>query len=233
MRMFVHLLRSANCSRPFMNLYAFVLYRCENLRVFKLGLLTGLWWTLALMCWISDRIFCEMWSSVNFPYLHCAWWVYPQCMFTWAQVTHPTIYTTCVWLFPLSAGRLGRSGASSYPTLHYIKMNIFIEAFLLLLIINEYDVICLCRHILICLASYLGCVCFAYFDAASEAPEQGPVVKFWPSEKWAFIGVPYVTLLCVHRKPSIKVTWSASAAAIFSDQCTFIDWGFFKGFSGS
>lgn len=49
------------------------LRRCRNARVVRLGLRCTIIWLVALACWINDRLFCDMWSAVNFPYLHGAW----------------------------------------------------------------------------------------------------------------------------------------------------------------
>lgn len=122
------------CVQPALNAFALMwfglpatilliveLQRCKNARVVRLGFRCALVWILALTCWINDRLFCDLWSSFNFPYLHGAW------------------------------------------------------------------------HLLIAIASYTACVLFAYFHACAEVPEQHPVLRFWPSDRFEF-GVPYVTL---------------------------------------
>ena len=53
-------------------------------------------------------------------------------------------------------------------------------------------------HVLICLGSYMGCVLFALFEAIEAAPEQRPVLRFWPYNS-SDIGIPYVFLETGHR----------------------------------
>lgn len=57
------------------------------------------------------------------------------------------------------------------------------------------------RHVLVCIGSYMACVCYAYFFAVYEAPEQSPALKFWPHDSHTWFGIPYVTLKTVRTKP--------------------------------
>ncbi|XP_021954215.1 alkaline ceramidase [Folsomia candida] len=98
------------------------LNRCTNSRVLRLGARCGSIWILAVFCWVNDRMFCDTWSYLNFPYLHAIW------------------------------------------------------------------------HILIFIAAYTACVLFAFFDAENKIPEKNPELKFWPSDNYEFLGVPYVGL---------------------------------------
>uniref|UniRef100_H2Z8J2 Alkaline ceramidase n=1 Tax=Ciona savignyi TaxID=51511 RepID=H2Z8J2_CIOSA len=50
-------------------------------------------------------------------------------------------------------------------------------------------------HIMVCLASYMACVCYAYFYASHEVPEQCPRLRFWPHDRHTWFGIPYVSLL--------------------------------------
>lgn len=56
-------------------------------------------------------------------------------------------------------------------------------------------------HIMVCLGSYMACVCFAYFFATHEVPEQCPTLKFWPHDSHTWFGIPYVALKVTGSKP--------------------------------
>ncbi|KAK3923192.1 Alkaline ceramidase [Frankliniella fusca] len=49
------------------------LRRVNDGRVYRLGVRCCAVWLLSVSCWINDRLFCEVWSSLNFPYLHGLW----------------------------------------------------------------------------------------------------------------------------------------------------------------
>ena len=47
----------------------------EEARVTSLGRRSFIFWLTAVLCWINDRLYCEIWSSIGFPYLHGFWHV--------------------------------------------------------------------------------------------------------------------------------------------------------------
>jgi len=47
----------------------------EEPRVTSLGKRTLCFWCAGVFCWVSDRLCCEMWSNLGFPYLHGFWHV--------------------------------------------------------------------------------------------------------------------------------------------------------------
>ncbi|XP_028050163.1 alkaline ceramidase isoform X2 [Monomorium pharaonis] len=49
------------------------LKRTTSIRVYRLGLRCGVMWILAVTCWLNDRLFCDTWLNLNFPYLHALW----------------------------------------------------------------------------------------------------------------------------------------------------------------
>ncbi|XP_020810480.1 alkaline ceramidase [Drosophila serrata] len=52
------------------------LQRVRDQRVYRLGIRSTTVWAVAVFCWINDRIFCEAWSAINFPYLHGFWHIF-------------------------------------------------------------------------------------------------------------------------------------------------------------
>ncbi|XP_047000026.1 alkaline ceramidase [Schistocerca americana] len=51
------------------------LKRCPCWRVYRLGVRCAAVWLLAVTCWLNDRLLCDTWLSLNFPYLHALWHV--------------------------------------------------------------------------------------------------------------------------------------------------------------
>lgn len=45
-------------------------------RVRRLGVRCTVIWVVAVLCWVNDRLFCDTWSSINFPYLHGLWHIF-------------------------------------------------------------------------------------------------------------------------------------------------------------
>ncbi|PZC76351.1 alkaline ceramidase [Helicoverpa armigera] len=51
------------------------LVRVKCSRVYRLGLRCVAVSLLAIFCWVMDRMFCDAWLSIDFPYMHGVWHV--------------------------------------------------------------------------------------------------------------------------------------------------------------
>lgn len=51
-------------------------FRCRSTKVVNLAYFGILWWLVAVILWLSDRLLCDVWKSVSFPYFHCGWHVF-------------------------------------------------------------------------------------------------------------------------------------------------------------
>ncbi|EDO47751.1 predicted protein [Nematostella vectensis] len=61
---------------PWAGLLFTEVFRYPSKQVRRLGVFCIIWWFTALACWINDRIFCDMWKQLSFPYLHCGWHIF-------------------------------------------------------------------------------------------------------------------------------------------------------------
>ncbi|XP_070541863.1 alkaline ceramidase 2-like [Ptychodera flava] len=57
-------------------LFGIELKRCGCSRVYRLGLVSVVYVIFAVTVWLSDRLNCELWTKLKFPYLHSLWHIF-------------------------------------------------------------------------------------------------------------------------------------------------------------
>lgn len=59
----------------FITLCFLLRFRVKCSRVYRLGVRSVAVSLLAIFCWVMDRMFCDAWLSIDFPYMHGVWHV--------------------------------------------------------------------------------------------------------------------------------------------------------------
>lgn len=93
-------------------LFNFFFHRERSIRIYRLGLRSGLVMALAIVCWLLDKFFCDTALGQYFPYLHAMWHV----------LIFISSYTACV-LFAFYAVK--EEYTNRIPDLRYWPVNEF------------------------------------------------------------------------------------------------------------